>query len=132
MSATIVSRSASVTVVDHRRRAGPHDRPFTEVPATHSVSYVRRGTFGLRYRGAQHDLVAGAVMTGCAGDEFRCIHKHHACGDECLSFQLSAEFLDTLGGRSAISIDESNFVRSFDRAAGAARVRCTCFQPTAA
>jgi AraC family transcriptional regulator len=102
MSATILSHSASVTVVDYRCSAGPDDQPFTEVHPTHSVSYVRRGTFGLQYRGAQHELVAGAVMTGCAGDEFRCIHDHHVCGDECLSFQLSAEFLDTLGGSAAL------------------------------
>ena len=89
-------------MIDFRCSAGPQERPFTEVHARHSLSYVRRGTFGLAYRGVQHELVAGAVMTGFAGDEFCCLHEHHGCGDECLSFQLSPEFVELLGGSAAL------------------------------
>jgi AraC-like DNA-binding protein len=101
VSATILSQGASVTVIDYRCSAGPDDRPYTELHASHSVSYVRRGSFGLRHRGAQYELVAGAVMVGHAGEEFCCVHDHHGCGDECLSFHFSPECIDTLGGNSA-------------------------------
>ena len=35
-------------------------------------------------------------MVGHPGDEFICTHDHHLCGDECLSFQFSAELVDRL------------------------------------
>lgn len=90
-----------MTVLDYRCGASPGDAPFTEYFAQHSLSFVRRGTFGMRYRGQRHDLVAGAVMVGHAGDEYCCIHDHHACGDECLSFQLSAQYVDQLPAAGA-------------------------------
>jgi AraC family transcriptional regulator len=102
MSATLLSHSTSVTVLDYRCSAGPDDRPFTELHENHSISYVRRGSFSLRYRGAQHELVAGAIMLGHAGDEYCCVHDHHVCGDECLSFQLAPAFVDALGGKDLL------------------------------
>jgi len=97
MSVSILSQSASITVLDYRCDAGPSDRPFTESYQCHSVSFVRRGSFGLRYRDTEHELVAGAVMIGHDGDEYCCVHDHHVCGDECLSFQLAPEFVYELG-----------------------------------
>lgn len=97
MSVAILSQSASITVLDYRCAASPSDQPFTECYQQHSVSFVRRGSFGLRYRETLHDLVAGAVMIGHAGDEYCCVHDHHVCGDECLSFQLAPEFVAELG-----------------------------------
>lgn len=102
MSATILSHSPSLTVIDYRCSAGPGDPSFTELHGRHSISYVRRGSFGLQYRGAQHDLVAGAVMIGHAGDEYRCVHDHHVCGDECLSFQLSPALVESVGARESL------------------------------
>ena len=60
------------------------------------MSYVRAGSFGLTARGKTYELVAGSVMTGYPGDEFLCTHDHHACGDECLSFQLRPELVHTI------------------------------------
>jgi len=97
MSANILSQSASISVLDYRCDAGPSDRPFTESYQCHSVSFVRRGSFGLRYRDTEHELVAGAVMIGHTGDEYCCVHDHHVCGDECLSFQLAPELVPELG-----------------------------------
>jgi AraC family transcriptional regulator len=101
MTVTTLTQSASMTVLDYRCGARPSDPPFAEVYPLHSVSFVRRGTFGLFYRGTRHELVAGAVMIGHPGDEYCCIHDHHDCGDECLSFQFSAQCIDELQAADA-------------------------------
>jgi AraC family transcriptional regulator len=98
MTATTVFESASLAVTDYRCSAGPQDRPYPELHGAYSVSYVRRGSFGLHSRGAHFELVAGSVMIGRPGDEYLCTHDHHVCGDECLSFRLAAELVDSLGG----------------------------------
>ena len=101
MSVTVLHKSASLSVIDYRCSMGPHDRPFVEHHARHSLSYVRRGGFGVHARGHLHELVTGGVFVGHPGDEYICTHEHHACGDECLSFQLSAELVERLGGGPA-------------------------------
>jgi len=88
-----------ITVVDCRCTAGPEDRPFVELHGQHTVSYVRRGTFGYHHRGRSFELVAGSVLVGHPGDEFMCTHDH-AHGDECLSFHLEADLVESLGGRA--------------------------------
>lgn len=102
MQVRILLQTEHVTVRDYRCDAGPEARPFAEQHVGTSVSYVRRGSFGYRYRGRMHDLVAGSVLTGHAGDEFTCTHDHHACGDECLSFHLSPALADSLNGKPDI------------------------------
>lgn len=52
-------RSGPVCVVDYRCTAEPAEKPFTELHRTHSVSYVRKGTFGYRARGLQPQLLRG-------------------------------------------------------------------------
>ena len=101
MSATALFRSSTLTVYDYRCSAGPADRPYAESHSNYSVAYVRKGSFGLKARGATHDLVAGSLMVGHPGDEYMCTHDHHACGDECLSFQFSPAFVESLGGPTA-------------------------------
>ncbi len=91
-----------VTVTDYRCDAGPGARPFAEQHHGTSLAYVRRGSFGYRYRGRAHELVAGAVLSGHPGDEFTCTHDHHACGDECLSFRLSRAAVADLGDRAEL------------------------------
>jgi AraC-like DNA-binding protein len=93
-----------ISVVDYRCDAGPADRPYPEQHQAFSLSYVRAGSFGCRTRGRTHELIAGSVMVGYPGDEFVCTHDHHSCGDECLSFQFSAELIDGL--RSARTAPE--------------------------
>lgn len=92
----------SLSVYDFRCSAGPADRPFTELHVRHSLSYVRRGSFGCRVEGRDYELVAGALFVGRPGREYTATHEHHGRGDECLSVKLSAELADSLGGsRSA-------------------------------
>lgn len=86
-----------MSVIEHRCSMGPDDKLFVEQHRCHSLSYVRKGSFGYGTRGQSHELVAGSIMVGHAGDEYVCSHAHHACGDECLSFQLSPVLADELG-----------------------------------
>jgi AraC family transcriptional regulator len=95
--ATTVLQKGPISVVDYRCSAGPVDEPYVELHGGFSVSYVRKGSFGYRYRGRSFELVAGSILVGHPGDEFVCTHDHHRGGDECLSFQLSPELVDEIG-----------------------------------
>ena len=97
MQDTTVFESASLSVYGYRCSAGPKGRPFAEMHVRHSLSYVRRGSFGCRTLGREHELVAGAVMVGRPGREYTATHEHHGCGDECLSVKLSPALADALG-----------------------------------
>ncbi|WP_266168610.1 helix-turn-helix domain-containing protein [Dyella subtropica] len=101
MAATTLWRSDALTILDYRCTAGPGDVPYAEAFRDHSVSYVRRGSFGCRSRGRSFELVAGSVLVGHRGDEFMCVHEHHDGGDECLSFHLAPALVETIGDRSA-------------------------------
>ena len=95
-----VLHQGGVVVLDYRCDAQPHDAPFVEAHERFSISYIRRGSFGCHTQGRQFDLVAGGFLLGSPGDEFKCSHDHHVCGDECLSVQLSPEVAESLPGRS--------------------------------
>lgn len=97
MPAVTTLHSGSILVFDYRCTATPNDTPFPEVHRYHSVSYVRKGSFGCRSRGRTFELVAGAVLVGHANDEYTCTHDHHHGGDECLSFQLTPELVESIG-----------------------------------
>jgi AraC-like DNA-binding protein len=99
MSSTTLLQRPSVTVSDFRCSAVPGDKPFTEQHGCHSISFVRKGSFGYHSRGRIHDLVAGSFLVGRPGAEFVCSHDH-VCGDECLSFFLAPELVDAVGGRA--------------------------------
>lgn len=99
MHARPLLQSPTLSVIDYRCTMGPGDVPFLEQHARHSLSYVRSGSFSYDTRGRSHELVAGSVMVGHAGDEYTSSHDHHACGDECLSFQLSPSLADDMGLR---------------------------------
>jgi AraC-like DNA-binding protein len=89
--------SGPVSVIDFRCGAGPGDKPFLERHDGFSVSYVRAGSFGCRTQGRQFELVPGSILVGFPGGEYICTHEHHDRGDECLSFQLSPELVDSVG-----------------------------------
>jgi AraC-like DNA-binding protein len=97
MSATTLLKRRSITVSDFRCDAAPGDTPFVEQHRCHSISYVRKGSFGYHTRGRDFELVAGSVLVGHPGSEFICSHDH-VCGDECLSFFLTPELVEAIGG----------------------------------
>src|SRR5271169_3854541 len=100
MRATLLQRQ-SISVSDFRCSAGPDDKPFVEQYRCHSVSYVRKGSFGCRTRGRTFELVAGSILVGFPGDEYVCTHDH-VCGDECLSFFLSPELVEMIGDQTEV------------------------------
>ncbi len=99
MTATTLLQRRSITVSDFRCSAVPGDTPFVEQHHCHSISYVRKGSFGYRTRGKYFELVAGSILVGHPGDEYVCSHDH-VCGDECLSFFLDPEMVEAIGGRA--------------------------------
>jgi AraC family transcriptional regulator len=86
-----------LAIVDYRCDARLHERPVVERHETFSLSYVRTGSFGYRFRGAQYELVPGSILLGGPDDEYLCTHDH-VCGDQCLSIQLQPELVETIGG----------------------------------
>ena len=96
MIRTTLLEHRAISVTDFRCTAGPGDKPFAEQFRCHSVSYVRKGSFGCQNRGRTFDLVTGSVLVGFPGDEYVCTHEH-VCGDECLSFHLAPELVETIG-----------------------------------
>ena len=97
MQVNTLVQTRALSVMDYRCGATPGDRPYTEWFSTHSISYVRKGSFGCCSRGRNYELVPGSLLVGHAGDEYTCTHDHHAGGDECLSFQFTPEIVETIG-----------------------------------
>jgi AraC-like DNA-binding protein len=102
MIRTPLLKHRSISVSDFRCTAEPGEKPFTEQFGCHSVSYVRKGSFGCQARGRTFELVTGSVLVGFPGDEYVCTHDHHVCGDECLSFFLEPELVETIGDRREV------------------------------
>lgn len=102
MQARTLFQGSGITVTDYRCMAGPDDAPFAEQHVSHSISYVRTGSFGCRCRGRSHELVTGAVLIGAPGEEYVCHHEHHAGGDECLSFAFAPDVIDLIGDDAAV------------------------------
>jgi AraC-like DNA-binding protein len=93
---TSLLQRKSISVSDFRCTAAPGDKPFAERYECHSISYVRKGSFGCHSRGRFFELVAGSILVGHPGDEYVCTHDH-VCGDECLSFFLGPELVEAIG-----------------------------------
>ena len=92
---------ASLAVIEYRCTVQLHDPPYVEYHDCHSVSFVRKGSFGYRTGRTSFDLVAGSTLVGRAGDEYLCTHEH-VCGDECLSFRLAAELAEAIGAGEGV------------------------------
>ncbi|MFL6815541.1 MAG: helix-turn-helix transcriptional regulator [Bradyrhizobium sp.] len=101
MTATTLLQGDSLSVSEFRCSARADDAPFVEHHRRHSVSYVRKGSFGCESRGRFFELVTGCVLVGHPGDEYVCTHEH-VCGDECLSFFLGPQLLDEIGDRAEV------------------------------
>jgi AraC-like DNA-binding protein len=101
MTRTTLLQHGSISVSEFRCTRGPDDKPFVEQYASHSISYVRKGSFGCQTRGKSFELVTGSILVGHPGDEFLCTHDH-VCGDECLSFFLTPEVVETIGNRTEV------------------------------
>ena len=83
--------SAALSVIEYRCTAQASDPTYSELHERSSLSYVCAGSFGCHVGRARHELIAGAVLVGRAGDDYMCTHEHRRGGDVCLSIQLGAE-----------------------------------------
>ena len=101
MPATTLFQEGGLTVVDYRCDARLHAHPEAEYHTAYSLSYVRTGSFGYRMGRASYELVPGGIVLGRPGDEYSCTHDH-VCGDECLSVQIDADLVESVGGRAAL------------------------------
>jgi AraC-like DNA-binding protein len=99
MSSTTLLQRPTMTVSDFRCSAVPGEKPYPERHHRHSISFVRKGSFGYHCCGNSHELVAGSLLIGSPGTEFVCTHDH-VCGDECLSFFFEPELVETIGERA--------------------------------
>ena len=99
MSSTTLLQRPTITVSDFRCTAVAGEKPFAELHRSHSISFVRKGSFGYHCRGRSHELVAGSFLIGAPDTEFICTHDH-VCGDECLSFFFAPELVETIGERA--------------------------------
>jgi AraC-like DNA-binding protein len=99
MTSTTLLQRPSVTVSDFRCSAVSGEKPFVEQHRCHSISYVRKGSFGYANRGQSHELVVGSFLIGFPGGEFVCTHDH-VCGDECLSFFFEPDLVENIGDRT--------------------------------
>ena len=99
MSSTTLLQRPTMTVSDFRCTAEPGEKPYAELHRCHSISFVRKGSFGYHCRGRAHELVAGSLLIGSPGNEFVCTHDH-VCGNECLSFFFAAELVEAIGARA--------------------------------
>ena len=96
-----VLHPGSIAALDYRCSHDGSETPVVERHRAFSLSYVRRGTFGMQAAGRSFELVAGSLMIGRPGDEYVCTHDHGG-GDECLSFQMTPEVVDALGARDDV------------------------------
>jgi AraC-like DNA-binding protein len=103
MPATTLLKRDSISVSEYRCAVARHERPYAELHNGYSLSYVRKGSFGLSSRGRSYELVVGSLVVGHPGDEYLCTHDH-AVGDECLSFHFSPEFVESLGAPDAFRL----------------------------
>src|SRR5258705_2350925 len=86
---TLLARDR-ISVTEFRCTAGPGDQPFAEQYPAHSISYVRKGSFGCHCRGRFHELVAGSLLGGRPRDE-SIFPPHPPFRDEGLSFFFCPE-----------------------------------------
>lgn len=101
MAQITVLQQGAVGVVDYRCASLPGDPAFEEVHGCHSISFVRRGSFGCDWRGTSLELIPGSLFIGSPDETYRCTHDHHRGGDECLSFQYSADLVDEIAPRAS-------------------------------
>jgi AraC-like DNA-binding protein len=75
--------------------AGPRDPVFEEQHGAVSVAVVVAGSFQYRTPRGLHLMTPGSLFLGNAGEYYECGHEH-AAGDRCVSFRLTAQFVDGL------------------------------------
>jgi AraC-like DNA-binding protein len=97
LNSRLLASGAGWRVYDVICSFGPHDRPFEEQYDAVCFAAVTHGTFQYRSTLGSALLEPGAVLLGNHGHCFECRHDH-GTGDRCLSFHVTAGFLDGIAG----------------------------------
>src|SRR5262245_641877 len=100
MPTTTLLARPGLRVVDYRCEATRGDEPFSERHDAFSLAYVRKGSFGYKARGREHELVAGAPLAGSPGAEYVGT-RDHAAGDECLSVHVDEALVESIASPKA-------------------------------
>src|SRR5260370_35992933 len=102
MNRTTLLQRKRISVSDFRCTAAPGDEPFAEQYPAHSISYVRKGSFGCHCRGRFHELVAGLILgRGPRGED---IFTHgHGVTDEGAGFFLMPRIVERIVAAAAPS-----------------------------
>lgn len=82
------ARTEGVRVLDYRCREAAADGPTVDCYQQLSIVVVREGAFCYADHGYTRVLEPGAVVLGCAGDDYHCTHTY-GCGDRGTIFQFS-------------------------------------------
>jgi AraC family transcriptional regulator len=99
----VLHAGGGISVIEYVCHATRHSPVVTEFHDEFRLALVRRGSFGYHAGPLRHELSAGAVLLGTAGQEYVCTHEHgRQGGDECLAFSFCPEVLDDLAGRRAV------------------------------
>lgn len=101
MRVTALFEGGGLEVANYACCAKPGDASVPEHHSGYALAFVQSGSFGYLARGERYELVAGSLLLGRPGEEYRCTHDHHRGGDECLSFHFSPELIDALGAEKA-------------------------------
>ncbi len=101
MRVTALFEGGGLRVANYACCAKPGDASVPEHHSGYALAFVQSGSFGYLARGQRYELVAGSLLLGRPGEEYRCTHDHHRGGDECLSFHFSPELIDALGADQA-------------------------------
>jgi AraC-like DNA-binding protein len=90
-----LARTEGVRALDYRCREAAAVGPTSDRYHQLSIVVVRDGAFCYADHGYTRVLEPGAVVLGCAGDDYRCTHTY-GCGDRGTVFQFSDEAVDQL------------------------------------
>jgi AraC-like DNA-binding protein len=83
------------TVADVICTSGPHDRPFEEEHAQHTIAIVLSGSFQYRSSLGGGVMTPGSLMLGNPGQCYECGHEHGE-GDRCVSFWFAPEYFERI------------------------------------
>jgi AraC-like DNA-binding protein len=97
----VIAAGDGWSVADVLCTCGPHDRPFEEQHARHTLAVVLAGSFQYRSSLDGGVMTPGSLMLGNPGQSFECGHEHGE-GDRCLSFSYTPEYFERLAADAGI------------------------------
>ena len=101
MTATTLMRRDTISVSDFRCTARPDDAPFVERHCCHSISYVRKGSFGYHSRGHSSNSSRARCWSAIPATNMSARTITSAATSACRS-SLGPELVEAIGGGGGI------------------------------